>query len=148
MELIRHGTIGKLLKNRTLEGKPLTNDEISSIMKGIFSGLSYLHSQNIIHRDLKTCICVQYYSLENILLDDPQDLSKIKIADLGLSIKLDINSSKPNNHCGTLLFMAPEVMRKLPYTKSADVWSAAVIMFMLFNCGEHPYGIRTKMTSE
>jgi serine/threonine protein kinase len=88
-----------------------------------------------------------YYSSENILVSDPSDLSKIKIADLGLSIKVDVNSSKPYDHCGTLLYMAPEVIRKHPYNKPIDVWSCAVIMFMLFNGGAHPLGIKSKVNS-
>jgi serine/threonine protein kinase len=89
-----------------------------------------------------------YYSSENILVSDPGDLSKVKIADLGLSIKVDVNSSKPYDHCGTLLYMAPEVIRKHPYNKPVDVWSCAVIMFMLFNDGAHPLGIKSKVNSD
>ena len=116
-------------------------------MKGIFSGLTYLHSLNIIHRDLKTgkhCCVLQP---ENVLISDPNDLSKVKIADLGLSIKVEVNSSKPYDHCGTLLFMAPEVVRKHPYNKPIDVWSCAVILYMLFNGGAHPQ-TKSKLSSE
>jgi calcium-dependent protein kinase len=34
--------------------------------------------------------------------------------------------------------MAPEVIKKQPYTKSIDIWSCAILMYMLFNKGKHP----------
>lgn len=117
-------------------------------MKGILNGLTYLHSLNIVHRDLKTgkrCCVLQS---ENVLISDPDDLSKVKIADLGLSIKVGASSAKPYDHCGTLLFMAPEVIRKHPYNKPVDVWSCAVILYMLFNQGAHPLGVKSKISSE
>lgn len=83
-----------------------------------------------------------------MLLDDPEDLSKVKIADFGLSIQIEANSFKPYHHCGTLLFMAPEVIRKHPYTKSIDIWSCAVIMYMLFTGGQHPLGLKYRVSPE
>lgn len=54
MDYIRHGTVGRLLRQRTAANRLLTSEEISALMRGIFNGVSYLHSLNIIHRDLKT----------------------------------------------------------------------------------------------
>ena len=54
----------------------LTDEQVSLVLKGILQGLSYLHSKNIIHRDIKPA---------NILLIDENDLSSVKLADLGLA---------------------------------------------------------------
>ena len=77
--------------------------------------------------------------VENILVADPGDLSTIKIVDFGLSAQLDNNYSKNvKAQCGTLLFMAPEIIFQPSYNKSVDLWSCAVIMYLLCTEGKHP----------
>ena len=49
--------------------------------------------------------------------------------------------------CGTLLFMAPEILCKYSYTKAIDIWATAVITFMLFK-GYHPIWTEKAMTTE
>jgi serine/threonine protein kinase len=67
------------------------------------------------------------------------DLSTIKIADFGLSAKYDHFSFKIlDQHCGTLIFMAPEVAFKKEYSKSVDIWSIGIIMYNLLTGGNHP----------
>ena len=67
---------------------------------------------------------------------DSQNLSSIKIVDFGLSAQLDHNHSKNvKAQCGTLLFMAPEILYKPSYTKSVDLWAVSVIMYMLYKRG-------------
>jgi len=81
------------------------------------------------------------------LLTNDKSFEDIKIADFGLSTKLDFHYPKSAiAKCGTLLFMAPEILCKYTYTKAIDIWSAAIIMFMLFT-GNHPIW-KNKMTSE
>lgn len=109
--------------------------------------MRYLHSLNIIHRDLKPGKYL-HYEIENILFADCDDLTSVKIVDFGLSAKLEVHS--PANikaQCGTLLYMAPEVFSKPSYTKSVDLWACAVILYMIFNEGRHPFyhpGMRTE----
>lgn len=61
-------------------------------------GVSYIHSMNIIHRDLK---------LENILIDN---LGVVKICDFGVSKLLETKNTKASECCGTPAYMAPEVI--------------------------------------
>jgi serine/threonine protein kinase len=69
-------------------------------MKGIFSGLQYLHDEkNILHRDLKP---------GNILIGSYSDLSKIKIIDFGLAILDKQNAKMDYEKCGTLSYQPPE----------------------------------------
>lgn len=94
------------------------------IFRQLIEGIAYLHSQDVTHRDLK---------LENILLEHKDDLSSIKIADFGLAKK----SSRPlQTMCGTLYYVAPEVIKddkEKFYTKSVDMWSAGVLLFVLLS---------------
>jgi serine/threonine protein kinase len=72
---------------------------MAAIMSSIFRSLNYIHSMNIIHRDIKP---------ENILIPCYDDLTKLKMADFGLSTKLDFFYPKTaTSKCGTMLYMAP-----------------------------------------
>ena len=66
------------------------------------------------------------------------DLSTVKIADFGLSAQVDSRYSKRvKAQCGTLLYMAPEIFSQPSYSKAVDMWSCAVIMYILLK-GHHP----------
>lgn len=41
-------------------------------------------------------------------------------------------------HCGTLIYMAPEVALSQEYTKSVDIWSIGIIMYLILTGGKHP----------
>lgn len=71
MELIRGGTLSKLIRNKKLSEK-----NTRKVMFGILSAVDYLHSNGIGHRDLKP---------ENILLSSPRNLDSVKLVDFGLS---------------------------------------------------------------
>ncbi len=67
------------------------------------------------------------------------DFSTIKVADFGLSAKYDYSYyNELDEHCGTLIFMAPEVAEKKEYSKSVDMFSIGIIMHMLLTGGKHP----------
>lgn len=74
------------------------------------------------------------------------DFSKLKMADFGLSTKLDFYYPKTaTSKCGTMLYMAPEILNNLSYSKSVDIWSCSIIMFHLAS-GKHPF-YQNKMTT-
>ena len=111
-------------------------------MKCIMQAVAYIHSRGIVHRDLKPgtfSLSFNLFLVDNILVGDPKDLSTIKLADFGLSAKYDhVSFTTLDQHCGTLIFMAPEVALKKEYSKSVDIWSTGIIMFMLLTGGSHP----------
>jgi serine/threonine protein kinase len=77
-------------------------------------------------------ICIY---IENILCGE--ELDDIKIADFGLS-KMILPTEMMDSACGTLSYVAPEVLTMQGYGMEADLWSVGVIMF-LFLCGKLPF---------
>ena len=112
----------------------LSETQIAVIFKQILSGLAYLHSNNIVHRDLK---------LENILIYEKEkskttgeDLFNIKIIDFGTARIFDKNKN-PQSIVGSSYYIAPEVLRQ-KYNKECDLWSVGVILYM-FIVGHAPF---------
>ena len=86
----------------------------------IISAVKYLHSHNIIHRDLK---------LANLLL--AADMS-IKIGDFGLATKLTFEGERKKTLCGTPNYIAPEILDKeVGHSYEVDIWAIGVILFTL-----------------
>ncbi|XP_045080139.1 serine/threonine-protein kinase TAO1-B-like isoform X2 [Coregonus clupeaformis] len=93
--------------------KPLQEMEIAAITHGALQGLAYLHSHNMIHRDIKA---------GNILLTEP---GQVKLADFG-SASI---ASPANSFVGTPYWMAPEVILAMDegqYDGKVDVWSLGI----------------------
>eukprot|EP00427_Karlodinium_veneficum_P053727 CAMPEP_0169413208 /NCGR_PEP_ID=MMETSP1017-20121227/61232_1 /TAXON_ID=342587 /ORGANISM="Karlodinium micrum, Strain CCMP2283" /LENGTH=439 /DNA_ID=CAMNT_0009520605 /DNA_START=115 /DNA_END=1435 /DNA_ORIENTATION=+ len=83
--------------------------------------LGYLHSHNIVHRDIK---------LENFLYESDDLESPLKAIDFGFSKVWD--ASKPMlASCGSIAYVSPDVLRAKGYTSKCDLWSLGVIVFML-----------------
>jgi len=99
-----------------------------NIIHQIARGLKFMHSHGIVHRDLKP---------ENILCVD-SSASEVKIADFGISKILRGEQTKLRGICGTLMYLAPEVLKCLPYDERVDTWSLGVIMHLLLT-GNPPF---------
>lgn len=91
------------------------------IFKQLLEGLKYMHSQGIIHRDVK---------LDNILIDAD---STIKLCDYGVS-KLIKSNKVMNEQCDTPAYIAPEIINGDSYTGfNADLWSAGVVLYTILS---------------
>jgi len=130
MEQIKHGTLSDLIEAKRTKKESFSYYEASTIMKSILEAVDYLHKRDIVHRDLKP---------DNILMDDPCDVSKLKIADFGLSARKMLKGfDASNGRYGTAIFMGPECLLKSVYSKSVDVFACGIIMHMLLTGGKHP----------
>jgi serine/threonine protein kinase len=136
-ELCNGGELSKALKQyKEKYNKPFTEEIVQYLMRQIIDGINYLHSKNIMHRDIK---------LDNILLnydneDDKKNLNimkaQVKIIDFGFAIYL-------NNKLGISIVGSPQNMdpiilkkltsngklRKLGYDSKVDIWSLGSICY-------------------
>ena len=94
---------------------------IVSIIQQLTCANYYLNCFGIIHRDIKP---------EHLLLDDKYEEPTIKIIDFGLADIL-FPKEKSCAQFGTIGYTAPEVLKRLPYNKSADVWSIGILIYLL-----------------
>ena len=105
--------------------KRLDETEARAIFQQLSSAIAYLHSLNIVHRDIK---------LENILIDGRRN---IKITDFGFSVY--VVDKKLKIFCGTPSYMPPEiVMRREYYGPPVDCWSLGVLLYAML-CGCFPF---------
>ena len=139
MEYCNGGDLKKYIKDYFNEYKqPLNEFYIQKIIKQIVPGMDYLHSKNIIHRDIKLeNILINFDSYPNIVINGvlPDKLTfqekslnqsfTIKISDLDYSKKLKENLTET-----VVGNFAPDMMKK-SYNSSIDLWSLGVITYEL-----------------
>lgn len=122
LEYVPGGSVSSLLANVG----PFEDLHIRKVVKQILLGLKYLHSRSIIHRDIKGA---------NILMDNH---GNIKISDFGISTKLDNNKKDRASFHGSIYWMAPEVVRQIPYTYKVDIWSLGCLVIEMYT-GKRPF---------
>ncbi|XP_069766891.1 ribosomal protein S6 kinase-related protein isoform X2 [Narcine bancroftii] len=107
-----------------VESKPLPESRMRVFAAELGSIIGFLHDSGIIHRDVK---------MENVLLNER---GHIMLTDFGLSRRLQYGE-RALTICGTMQYMAPEVLRGSPYNHSADWWSLGVLLYTLV-AGKYP----------
>ncbi|KAK5175182.1 ATP binding [Saxophila tyrrhenica] len=134
LEYVAGGSVATMLVNYGSLGETL----IANFVRQILQGLNYLHSKDIIHRDIKGA---------NILVDNK---GTVKISDFGISKRVEASTLlHPQNPPfkrggprvslqGSVFWMAPEVVRQTAYTKKADIWSLGCLIVEMFT-GSHPH---------
>jgi tRNA A-37 threonylcarbamoyl transferase component Bud32 len=116
MEFAEHGN---LLGYISMNGS-LSEIQARHIFSQVISVLDYLHTErHVCHRDVKA---------ENMLLDRHNN---VRVIDFGLSNQF--TSSRPllKTVCGSPPYVAPEMVKGKPYSRSADVWSAGVLLYSM-----------------
>jgi len=112
---------GGELFDRIAEVKRFSEKDAAEAVWQMLLAINYIHSHGVVHRDLK---------LENFLYDS-KDSAHLKLIDFGFSKMWDPNV-KMHASCGTLAYVAPEVLEK-SYTSQCDMWSLGIIMFILIS---------------
>ncbi|XP_057443727.1 serine/threonine-protein kinase SRK2A-like [Lotus japonicus] len=120
---------GGELFDRICSGGRVSEDEARYFFQQLISGVSYCHSKQICHRDLK---------LENTLLDGSRLAPRVKICDFGFS-KSALLHSQPKSAVGTPAYVSPEVLSPKEYDgKIADIWSCGVTLYVML-VGSYPF---------
>lgn len=121
VELCSNKNLFELLRRR----KRLTEMEAQCYISQFISGLKYLHSQKIIHRDLR---------LNNLFLTEKLEL---KVGDFAYATKVEFEGERKKSICGTPNFMAPEVIDG-SHSYEADIWSLGIVLYTIL-LGKPPF---------
>ncbi|KAK5005139.1 hypothetical protein LTR28_008079 [Elasticomyces elasticus] len=147
LEYVAGGSVATMLVNYG----PLREPLVANFVRQILNGLAYLHSKDIIHRDIKGA---------NILVDNH---GGVKISDFGISKRVQagslLSSSSSSSSSassagrrqgprvslqGSVFWMAPEVVKQTAYTRKADIWSLGCLVVEMFT-GHHPHPSLTQL---
>ena len=118
MEYAPNGDLQNYISNSKSNKTPIEEKQIWKWGYEVCLGLKYLHSHNVMHRDLK---CM------NILLDRK---NRLKIGDLGLS-KIFEEKELHASNVGTPMYLSPEQVRNQPYDLKVDIWGLGCILYNL-----------------
>ncbi|XP_053434020.1 serine/threonine-protein kinase PLK4 isoform X1 [Nycticebus coucang] len=127
LEMCHNGEMNRYLKNRM---KPFSENEARHFMHQVITGMLYLHSHGILHRDL---------TLSNLLLTRNMN---IKIADFGLATQLKMPHEKHYTLCGTPNYISPEIATRSAHGLESDVWSLGCMFYTLL-IGRPPFDTDT-----
>lgn len=124
LELVEGITLSTFLHKS--HRKQLSESTALQIIRQIVDCLAICHSRKIYHRDIK---------LSNIMIKKNLD---IVLIDFGFAVQ-NLKNEFVNNFCGTLNYIAPELLRSKPYKPGpVDVWALGILFFKLLT-GEYPF---------
>uniref|UniRef100_A0A665V368 non-specific serine/threonine protein kinase n=1 Tax=Echeneis naucrates TaxID=173247 RepID=A0A665V368_ECHNA len=126
MKILRKEVIIAKLFFHLSRDRVFTEDRARFYGAEIVSALEYLHSRNVVYRDLK---------LENLMLDKD---GHIKITDFGLCKEGITDGATMKTFCGTPEYLAPEVLEDNDYGRAVDWWGLGVVMYEMM-CGRLPF---------
>ncbi|XP_032186378.1 ribosomal protein S6 kinase alpha-6 isoform X3 [Mustela erminea] len=122
LDFLRGGDVFTRLSKEVL----FTEEDVKFYLAELALALDHLHQLGIVYRDLKP---------ENILLDEighiklTENFGPVHIKDFGLSKESVDQEKKAYSFCGTVEYMAPEIVNRRGHSQSADWWSYGVLMF-------------------
>ncbi|KAL7714433.1 Protein serine/threonine kinase [Entamoeba marina] len=121
-EFAQYGSLQDLMNKR--KDEPIDNTMKIKILLDCSKGISYLHSNGILHRDIKP---------DNFLIFSLDSCDKVnsKLTDFGSSrnINMLMTNMTFTKNIGTPVYMSPEVLTNKKYKKSADIYSFAITIY-------------------
>ncbi|XP_065111159.1 serine/threonine-protein kinase PAK 6 [Paramisgurnus dabryanus] len=129
MEYLQGGALTNIVSETRLN-----EEQIATVCEAVLQALAYLHSQGVIHRDIKS---------DSILLSLD---GRIKLSDFGFCAQISKDIPKRKSLVGTPYWMAPEVISKSPYGTEVDVWSLGIMVVEMVD-GEPPYFSETPVAA-
>jgi len=109
------GTLEDYIRKRAF----LKPKSVHRIYKGILNGLDFLHEKGLVHRDMKH---------ENVFLDKDENGLHPVIGDLGF---LREKQTIMDTSIGTPITMSPELLKRLPYNISVDIWALGAMLYKM-----------------
>ena len=135
MEYINGGNLFNFVKKR----RKLSEKTAKFLFRQIILGIKHIHSQNIVHRDIK---------LENIIIDLNNN---VKICDFGIGKVINSADELLYDKCGTPMYMAPEIIlsnKKNGYKGfPVDIWSSGITLYIMLS-GTLPFAVKNKSIEE
>jgi serine/threonine protein kinase len=122
MELVEGQTLSRILAEKTR----FTVEEFLELFKQFGPALAYIHSQKILHRDIKP---------QNLMYDRH---GLLKIMDFGIARDLSSDHTTTAIPMGTPAYMSPELLEGAPLTPASDIYSAGTMFFELLT-GSKPF---------
>lgn len=129
MELIKGIPLDDYLKT---ESGPIPEKRAVKYFLQMLDAIGYMHSHNIIHRDIKP---------GNFIITPNDD---IKILDFGIAKSLDgpdLKLTQPGTKVGTALYMSPQQVKGQPLDRRTDIYSLGITFFHMLT-GQHPYDVK------
>ncbi|KAA6402934.1 MAG: putative protein kinase domain protein [Streblomastix strix] len=131
MEYCEKGDLQQFIDNLQKEHKVVTDEIFFEFAAQLASGISFIHSKQILHRDLKPA---------NIFLSNN---SRLKIGDFGISKILD-EQNYAHTVAGTRSFLSPEMLQNWTYTEKVDLWSIGILLYILVE-QRHPFDTKSEI---
>lgn len=151
LEYAPHGDLGQEIARRAkqgLERAAFTHTQLCGMSIQIMSALACLHTNRVVHRDIKSMNIFIYSAssstpvevpVRGIIAQEPHSREYVlKIGDLGVGRSCSQNTYELKTFYGTPLYASPEICDNRPYDYRTDLWSCGVLVYEMCEL-KHPF---------